>query len=72
MLKQRARDTELLRGQGKPTVPSTIKLEKSTNPFLRCKEPEIIRHIEQQYGIKLAENDDQTAFTLMRKWRDQF
>jgi hydroxyacylglutathione hydrolase len=69
-LKQRVIDAEALRAKNEPTVPSTIRLEKATNPFLRCKEPEIIHHIEQQYGIKLPANDEQAAFTALRKWRD--
>jgi len=69
-LKQRGEDTHAQRALDKPTVPSTLGMEKATNPFLRCKEPEIIRHIEQQFGIKLSANDDQAVFTAMRKWRD--
>lgn len=71
-LKQRVIDAEALRAQNKPTVPSTLRLEKATNPFLRCKEPEIIHHIEQQFGSKLSANDEQAAFTALRKWRDLF
>jgi hydroxyacylglutathione hydrolase len=69
-LKQRGEDTHAQRALDKPTVPSTLGMEKATNPFLRCKEPEIIRHIEQQFGIKLSANDDQAVFTAMRQWRD--
>ena len=71
-LKQRVLEADALRGQNKPTVPSTIALEKATNPFLRCREPEIIHHIEQQFGIKLPADDEQAAFTALRKWRDLF
>jgi hydroxyacylglutathione hydrolase len=35
-LQQRARDTALLRQDNKPTLPTTLALEKATNPFLRC------------------------------------
>jgi len=69
-LNQRVIDAEVLRGQNKPTVPSTIQLEKATNPFLRCKEPEIIRQIEKKMDIKLPVNDEVAAFTALRKWRD--
>lgn len=71
LLKQRAEDTHALRVQNKPTLPSTLGVEKATNPFLRCKEAEIISHIEQHYGIKLPINDELATFTAMRKWRDQ-
>ena len=69
-LKQRAKDSHALRAQDKPTLPSTLGLEKATNPFLRCKTPEIIHHIEQKFGVKLPANDELAVFTAMRKWRD--
>lgn len=69
-LKQRTEETHALRTQDKPTLPSTLGLEKATNPFLRCQEPEIIRNIEQQFAIKLPPNDELAVFTAMRKWRD--
>lgn len=34
-LKARAEEVEALRAAGQPTVPTTLALEKSTNPFLR-------------------------------------
>lgn len=71
-LKQRILDAEALRAHHKPTVPSTIQLEKATNPFLRCKEPEIIQKIEHQFGMQLPTGDEQAAFTALRKWRDLF
>lgn len=71
-LRQRVVDSEILREQNKPTVPSTLRLEKATNPFLRCKEPEIIQHIEYHLGAKLPEGDEQAAFVALRKWRDVF
>ncbi len=71
-LKQRIIDAEALRAQNKPTVPSTLQLEKSTNPFLRCTEQTIIHSIEQHYGIKLPAGDEQAAFTALRKWRDDY
>ncbi|MDP8567132.1 hydroxyacylglutathione hydrolase [Methylophilus aquaticus] len=36
MLKQRAASTLVLRDQALSTLPSTVGLEKNTNPFLRC------------------------------------
>ena len=71
-LKQRIIDAEALRAQKKPTVPSTLQLEKSTNPFLRCTEQTIIHSIEQHYGIQLPAGDEQAAFTALRKWRGYY
>ena len=40
-LQARMRDVEILRGQGKPTLPTTLAAEKATNPFLRPGSPAI-------------------------------
>ncbi len=69
-LKQRELDTHRLREQHLPTLPSTIALEKATNPFLRCSEPEVIHNIELQLGHKLPSHDELAVFTAMRKLRD--
>ena len=71
-LKQRQNDTRTLRSQNLPTLPSTIKLEKETNPFLRCTEPEVIRNIEQKFGLKIQADDELATFTALRTWRDQY
>ena len=71
-LKQWVIDAEALRQQNLPTVPTTMRQEKATNPFLRCTQPEIIDHIEQQFGIKLPVGNEHAAFTALRKWRDLF
>ncbi len=70
ILKQRAEDTHALRAKNIPTLPSTLALEKATNPFLRCSEPEIILNIEHHFGVKFPANDNLSVFTAMRKWRD--
>ncbi len=38
-LVERARNDRALRAAGRPTLPSTLALEKATNPFLRFREP---------------------------------
>jgi hydroxyacylglutathione hydrolase len=70
-LKQREQDTHALREQNQPTLPFAMGLEKATNPFLRCSEPEVIRNIERKLGHPLPNHDQLTVFTAMRKLRDQ-
>jgi hydroxyacylglutathione hydrolase len=41
-LLQRERADRALRANGRPTLPSTLAMEKATNPFLRFHEPEMI------------------------------
>ncbi len=44
-LKQRLSDVEALRSKGEFTIPSTIGLEKATNPFLRAAEPALAQAV---------------------------
>jgi hydroxyacylglutathione hydrolase len=68
-LQQRAQDTQRLRAENKPTLPSSIGLEQATNPFLRCTQPEIIRTL-QQHG--LSDTSELAVFTALREWRNHF
>lgn len=68
-VQQRVADTRQLRAANLSTVPSTMLLEKATNPFLRCTEPEII-HALQQRGQ--ADTSESAVFAALRKWRDNF
>lgn len=58
------------RAQGLPTLPSSIGLEKRTNPFLRCCEPEVIRAASQFAGKKLA--DPIEVFAALRQHKNTF
>ncbi|HKB59406.1 MAG TPA: hydroxyacylglutathione hydrolase [Gallionellaceae bacterium] len=69
-LQARAVETRALRAADKATVPSTIALEKATNPFLRCREPAVIRGVQQACGI--SENGELAVFTAMRNWKNHF
>jgi len=68
-LLQRQVDARALRAAGQPTLPSTIMLEKSTNPFLRCAEPEIIRTLSQ-HGLN--DGAELAVFTALREWKNHF
>jgi len=68
-LKQRHDDVRALRAAGLPTLPSTIALEKATNPFLRCSEPEIIRTLRRR---GLTRSDELAVFTALREWKNNF
>jgi len=52
-----------------PTLPSNIALEKATNPFLRCTQPELI-HTLQQRG--LSDTSELGVFTALREWKNHF
>ena len=71
-LRKRQEDSRALRAAGLPTLPSTIALEKATNPFLRFTAPEIIRNAERQPGAGLAPKSEATVFAALREWKDHF
>ncbi len=62
----RMKVVEAARAAGKPTVPSTIGLEKKTNPFLRTKSAEIRSTLQMQSA------DDILVFAEIRKRKDNF
>ncbi|MFQ5488333.1 MAG: hydroxyacylglutathione hydrolase [Gammaproteobacteria bacterium] len=67
-LATRLADTLALRRQGQPTVPSTLALEKETNPFLRCHIPAVQQAAERFSGRSLA--TPEAVFTVIRYWKD--
>ncbi|MGG7516889.1 hydroxyacylglutathione hydrolase [Allorhizobium undicola] len=65
-LKTRAEEIEALRAQGRFTIPTTLYLEKETNPFLRVADPSIRRNL-------LMENrSSEEVFAEIRKRKDKF
>jgi hydroxyacylglutathione hydrolase len=67
---EREQTVENLRRQNAPTLPSTIALEKTTNPFLRCGQPEIIRNASEHAGRELS--DPVSVFAALREWKNNF
>jgi hydroxyacylglutathione hydrolase len=69
-IKQRIIFTEKLRLDGHPSLPSTIGLEKKTNPFLRCTQQVIISNVENYANKKLSSIVD--VFHELREWKNNF
>jgi hydroxyacylglutathione hydrolase len=65
-LQARVREVESVRAQSQPTIPSTMGLEKKTNPFLRPDSPEIRR------TLGMHEADDVAVFAEIRRRKDNF
>lgn len=59
-----------LRDNSEASLPSTLKEEKATNPFLRCAQPEIIKNVEAFSGKRLSNSLE--VFTYLRQWKDSF
>lgn len=68
-LRKRIDEVALARAKGLATVPSTIELEKATNPFLRCTEPEIVA--SAQTWVAQAQNEAE-VFAVLREWKNSF
>ena len=67
-VEQRLAEAEAARRDGKPTVPSTIELERRTNPFLRCGEAAVRRAAEEHAGRRLETPAE--VFAVVRSWKD--
>jgi hydroxyacylglutathione hydrolase len=65
-LAARMREVEKLRAENAPTIPSTIALEKSTNPFLRVQSDEIRR------TLNMRDANEIEIFAEMRARKDVY
>ena len=59
-----------LRDARQPTLPTTIALEKQTNPFLRCAEPAIRESASRHVGRQLS--DPVEVLAVIREWKNNF
>jgi hydroxyacylglutathione hydrolase len=59
-----------LRAQGKPTLPSSIGLEKQINPFLRTSQPGVVQALQRHRGQAPA--DAVQALAWLREWKNDF
>ena len=69
-LAQRLSHEQARRALGEATVPSTIRIEKATNPFLRSGETGIVKQLQD--SGKLQGADPVAAFAALRKWKNNF
>jgi hydroxyacylglutathione hydrolase len=65
-LKERAANIAVLRDAGKPTIPTTLGMERATNPFLRADDPDVAA------AVGLAGADPVEVFAEIRRRKDQF
>ncbi len=69
-LRTRANEVRRLREHGRHTLPSTIALERATNPFLRCDAPALQATIAARLGRAPADRIE--TFAELRRWKDGF
>jgi len=58
------------RAEGQPTLPSSIELELSCNPFLRARQPGVAR-AAAQWAERRLENPVE-VFAALREWKNNF
>ena len=58
-----------LRQEGLPTLPSSIGLEKQINPFLRSREPSVVR---QALNYNPHAVGEVACFAALREWKNNF
>lgn len=69
-LAERMQRVQVLRDQDLPSLPSLLKEEKETNPFLRCEEAAVIASASEKAGKRLQ--DPVEVFTALRTWKSKF
>jgi len=69
-LAEQRQEVDRLRAEGKPTVPTTIGIEKQTNPFLRSDSPELIANVRSRAPGTAP--DPLSVFAATRALKDQF
>ncbi len=65
-LKARAAEAERAKAEGRFLVPTTIRDEKATNPFLRAGEPELAKAVHKEGATPLE------VFQALREWKNRF
>ena len=58
------------RAEGRISLPSSIALERATNPFLRIEQAEVIDSLARVDGRR--SNDAEAVFAGLRAWKDRF
>lgn len=70
VIKQRIEETTKMQLANKPSLPTTLKLELESNPYLRCDHPDVIQAAQQFAGCELT--TPLAVFTALRTWKDRF
>ncbi|MBZ6077645.1 hydroxyacylglutathione hydrolase [Microvirga puerhi] len=65
-LKERMKEAEAAKAEGRFLIPSMIGAEKATNPFLRADRPELARSVGKE-GAPPVE-----VFQALREWKNRF
>lgn len=64
------RECQALRDRGQPTLPATVGVEKRINPFLRTRQPSVVRAAQGYNGADAG--DEVAVFAAIRQWKNEF
>ncbi|MGO1297207.1 MAG: hydroxyacylglutathione hydrolase [Vibrio sp.] len=67
-LKHYRDDVNRLRAQDKSTLPTTLKVQKAINPFLRTNEKTVIKSVSN----RTLDTKPLSIFTALREWKNEF
>ena len=68
-VRERVERVAALRAAGHSSVPSTLREEKATNPFLRCSEPAVVAAALEHAAVDASPG---AVFAAIRRWRTDF
>jgi hydroxyacylglutathione hydrolase len=66
LLAERAKEVDMLRSHSQATLPTTIGLERATNPFLRAEDPLV------QHALRMSQAEPVSVFARMREMKNAF
>ncbi len=69
VLQRYMKSAQALRDNGQPTLPSTLALERQINPFLRSRQPALIRAAQ---SFDAEAHVEVSIFAALRQWKNQF
>jgi hydroxyacylglutathione hydrolase len=69
-LSRRIEEAQAMRETGRPTLPSTIGIERDTNPFLRVDGAQVRASVARELGRDPANGVE--TFAALRRWKDGF
>jgi hydroxyacylglutathione hydrolase len=71
-LAQRQVEESAKRAAGQPTLPSSISLERATNPFLRWSAAEVQQAARERAPQPAPNSSPLAVFSALRQWKNQF
>ncbi len=69
-LGEREAEVRALRAAQRPSLPTSIGLERRINPFLRCDQQDVVRSAAAKLSRQPA--DELEVFMVLRRWKDTF